>query len=134
LDSNVIVKYLRGEGASADLFDNAIRAKVRLAINPIVLQELFAIAEVRRQPELLDALQRDLAVLPVDFTRSAHVLERVSALRNRIAHSNDVLIFGSAADCDYFVTYDQDFAAIAVEGRPKIVTPEQLLLELEARG
>lgn len=130
LDSNVIVKYLRGERPSARLFDQAVRAKVRLAINPIVLQEIFAIAEVRRRPELLDSLQRDLAVLPVDFARSADVLERASGLRNRIAHSNDILIFGSAVDCDYFVTYDRDFATIATGDRPKVVTPEQLVDEL----
>ena len=131
LDSNVIVKYLRGDGASARLFDRRVRSRVRLAINPIVLQELFAIAEVRRRPKLLGTLQKKLTVLPIDFARSAQMLTRVSGFRNQIAHSNDLLIFGSAADCDYLVTYDYDFATIPTEGRPKVVTPEQLLEELE---
>jgi predicted nucleic acid-binding protein len=130
LDSNVIISYLRGEPASVRLFDAATRARVRLATSPIVLQELFAAAEIRQHPELLDALQRDLTIIPVDFFRSVELLSRVSDLRNRIAHSNDVLVYGSAGECDYFVTYDKHFAAVASKDRPKVVTPEDLLSEV----
>ena len=133
LDSNVILKYLRGEGASSRLFDSSFRTRVRLTTSPIVLQELFAAAEIRRRPELLDQLQRQLMIIPVDFLRSAHILERVSDLRNRMAHSNDVLNFGSAGECDYFVTYDKDYSAVALEDRPKVVTPDQLLHEIAGK-
>jgi predicted nucleic acid-binding protein len=130
LDSNVIVEFLRGRDPSTHLFAEDVRSRLQLVTNPIVLQELFALDEIRRQPELLDKLQSELTVLPVDFATSAQLLESVSTLRNRIAHSNDLLIFGSAANCDYFVTYDRDFSAIPSPGKPKVVTPAQLLQEL----
>jgi predicted nucleic acid-binding protein len=130
LDSNVIIEFLRGRDPSTHLFAEDVRSRLQLAINPIVLQELFALDEIRRKPELLDKLLSELTVLPVDFAYSARLLDAASALRNRIAHSNDLLIFGSAADCDYFVTYDRDFAAIPSSGKPKVVTPAQLLKEL----
>jgi predicted nucleic acid-binding protein len=132
LDSDVIVEFLRGRDPSTHLFADDVRSRLQLATSPIVFQELFALDEIRRKPELLDQLQRELTVLPVDFASSARLLERASALRNRIAHSNDLLIFGSAAtaNCDYFVTYDRHIAAIPSSGKPKIVTPEQLLQEL----
>lgn len=42
LDTNVVAAYLRGESPSSYLFSNEILGKVRFAINPIVLQELFS--------------------------------------------------------------------------------------------
>lgn len=134
LDSNVIIFMLQGKKPSITLFDDEVRKKVRLAINPIVYQEIFALDEVRRNPTLFEHLQTGLTVLPVDFARSSEILARNRDFRNQLAHSNDVLILGSAITCDYFVTYDQEFFRLPIPENLKVVTPEQLLENLGMRS
>jgi predicted nucleic acid-binding protein len=133
LDTNVVAAYLRGESASSRLFSNEVLSKVRLAINPIVLQELFFLAETRKHPEIVDNLQREVRVLPVNFEKAEEYLQEATTLRNRLTHSNDVLILSSAAECDYLVTYDQALRSLSTS-KPQIVTPEQLLAQLGSNG
>ncbi|WP_236140881.1 type II toxin-antitoxin system VapC family toxin [Nostoc sp. CMAA1605] len=132
LDTNVVAAYLRGESPSSNLFSQEILKKVRLAINPIVLQELFSLTDTRKHPEALEELQQEVSVLPLNLEKAEEYLKNASSLRNHLAHSNDVLILSSAADCDYLVTYDQAFRFLS-NIKPQVVTPEQLLSQLEAQ-
>jgi len=133
LDTNVIAAYLRGESPSSEIFSPAVLKQVRLAINPVVLQELFFLVESSKNPEILDELQEEVNVIPVNLQKAEEYLKYAADLRNRIAHSNDVLILSSAAECDYLVTYDKALSKALGSlstSKPQIVTPEQLLSEL----
>ncbi|MDZ8109830.1 MAG: PIN domain-containing protein [Nostoc sp. DedQUE12a] len=136
LDTNVVVSYLRGEPSSSHLFSNEILGKVRLAINSIVLQELFFLAETRKRPEILDQLQQEASLLPLNIEKAEEYLKHAVNLRNQIAHSNDILILSSAVDCDYLVTYDQalkkTLSSLSTD-KPQVVTPEQLISQLESK-
>ncbi|MGG6268554.1 type II toxin-antitoxin system VapC family toxin [Leptolyngbya sp. AN03gr2] len=136
LDTNVVVSYLRGESPSSRLFSHDIIDKVHLAINPVVLQELFLLSETRDRPEALDEIQQEVTLLPLNLEKAEEYLKQAADLRNRIAHSNDVLILSSASDCDYLVTYDQALKktlASLSTGKPEVVTPEQLISQLTAK-
>lgn len=136
LDTNVVASYLRGEPSSSHLFSSEIIEKVHLAINPIVLQELFFLAETRKHPEILDEIQQEVRLLPLNFEKVEEYLKQAANLRNRIAHSNDVLILSSAAGCDYLVTYDQALKKTLSSlstSKPQVVTPEQLISQLESK-
>ncbi|MBD2168936.1 PIN domain-containing protein [Calothrix membranacea FACHB-236] len=132
LDTNVVAAYLRGELPSSHLFSGEVLGKVNLAINPIVLQELFFLAETRNHPEMLKELQEEVSVLPLNLEKAEEYLKQASNLRNRIAHSNDILILSSAAECDYLVTYDQALRSLTTS-KPQVVTPEQLLSQLGSK-
>jgi predicted nucleic acid-binding protein len=132
LDTNVVAAYLRGESPSSQLFSSEMLKKVHLAINPIVLQELFFLTESHKHPETLDELQKEITILPLNLEKAEEYLEQATTLRNRIAHSNDVLILSSAAECDYLVTYDQALRSLPT-GKPQVVTPEQLLSHLGSK-
>lgn len=134
LDTNVIVAYLEGKEPSARLFDDQVLHKVRLATNPIVLQEILTLAHVREDPEQLRQIRQRLEILPVNFERAESLLPHVTALRNRLAHSNDILIMSSAVTCDFLVTYDLAFRGAEVSGRPQILTPEEFFALIGAPG
>lgn len=129
LDTNVVAAYLRGESPSSHIFSHEVLEKVRLAINPIVLQELLFLAETRKHPEIVQELQKEVNVLPLNLDKAEEYLKQANNLRNRLAHSNDILILSSAADCDYLVTYDQALRSLS-SSKPQIITPEQLLSQL----
>lgn len=129
LDTNVLAAYLRGESPSSNLFSQEILKQVRLAINPVVLQELVFLTETHKNPELLNELQEDVDVIPVNLEKAEEYLQYAANLRNRIAHSNDILILSSAAECDYLVTYDKALRSLSTN-KPQVVTPEQLLSQL----
>lgn len=130
LDTNVVASYLRGDPSSSYIFSDEIIEKVHLAINPIVLQELFFLGEARNHPGALDEIQQEVRLLPLNLEKAEEYLKSATTLRNRVAHSNDVLILSSASDCDYLVTYDKllkkTLASLSPE-KPKVVTPEQLV-------
>lgn len=129
LDTNVVAAYLRGESPSSRIFSQDMLKKVRLAINSIVLQEIFFLGETRKHPEIIDKLQHEVKVLPVNLEKAEEYLENANNLRNRLAHSNDILILSSAAECDYLVTYNQALMSLS-SNKPQVVTPEQLLTQL----
>lgn len=136
LDTNVVASYLRGESPSSHLFSRGIIEKVHLAINPIVLQELFFLAETRKHPEILNEIQQEVRLLPLNLEKAEEYLKQAANLRNRIDHSNDVLILSSASDCDYLVTYDQALKKALSSlstGKPEVVTPEQLISQLTSK-
>ncbi len=136
LDTNVLASYLRGESPSSRLFSREISDRVHFAINPIVLQELFSLSEIRKHPEMLDEIQHEVRLIPLNLEKADEYLRQAANLRNRIAHSNDILILSSAADCDYLVTYDKALTNVLnplSHSRPKVVTPEQLIAQIESK-
>lgn len=131
LDTNVIVGYLRGEAAAARLFAAEADGRIRFAVNPIILQELLLAADAAGDPAF-ERVRDHLRVLPVDYAKAELLLESVRALRNRIAHSNDILILSSADDCDFLVTRDAGIKTLAIAEKPQVVTPEELVIQLRA--
>jgi predicted nucleic acid-binding protein len=131
LDTDVIIGYLRGEATAVQLFSAEAKGRLRFAVNPIVLQELLLAADAARNPEF-EHIRDHLRVLPVDYAKAELLLERVRALRNRIAHSNDILILSSADDCDFLVTRDVGMMNLATADKPQVVTPEELIIQLRA--
>jgi predicted nucleic acid-binding protein len=129
LDTSVITAILRGQGAAPRLLSEDVTRRVQFAVNPIVLQELLHLPDARANSELLEAIRRNWQILPIDEEAFSAFLRDAQALRNRAIHSNDLLILGSAAECDYLVTYDRDLMLVASD-RPIILTPEQFLDEL----
>lgn len=123
LDSNVVIDYLNG---NIDwLFDPAALARVRYAINPVVFQETVLAANVTEHPERLDTVRARAEMLPVQFDRAQGLLPRARELRSRGLHSNDVLMFSSAADCDYLVTRDAMIGKLADDGKPLVLSPKE---------
>jgi predicted nucleic acid-binding protein len=127
LDTNVIIGYLRGKPSESRLFSDALSGRFRYAINPIVASELLLAGGARQQPRDLESLRNRLELLPINEAEVLLALPRIRGLRNRLAHSNDVLIFSSAAECDYLITRDEDFKHIVETDRPRVVTPEEFL-------
>ena len=66
-------------------------------------------------------------------TSLTELLARAKAIRDRVVHSNDLLIASSANDSDYILTYDADLQSKLVTGNAIAVTPEQFLHELESQ-
>jgi predicted nucleic acid-binding protein len=131
LDSNVIVAYLQGEQSAAQLFSAETEGLIRFAINPIVLQELLLAADAAGRPEF-ERIRDHFRVLPIDFGKAEALLPQVRALRNRLAHSNDILILSSAAECDFLVTQDMLLKSLVTTDKPQVVTPEELATRLRA--
>jgi len=129
LDTNVIVEFLRGEPSAAELFSAEAEGRIRFAINPIVLQELLLAADAAGRPEF-ERIRDHLKVLPVDFAKAEALLPRARGLRNRVVHSNDILILSSADECDFLVTKDTGFKTLVSSGKPLVVTPEELITRL----
>jgi predicted nucleic acid-binding protein len=131
LDTSVIVGYLQGDVPSAQLFSAEAEGRIRFAVNAIVLQELLLAADATGRPEF-ERIRDHLRVLPVDFAKAEALLPRVRALRNRLAHSNDILILSSADECDFLVTKDAILKNLVTAERPQVVTPEELVVQLRA--
>ena len=131
LDTNVIIGYLRGDSSAAQLFSAEADGRIRFAVNPIVLQELLLAADAAGRPEF-ERIRDHLRVLPVDIAKAEALLPRVRDLRNRLAHSNDILILSSADACDFLVTSDVLLKDLVLAGKPQVVTPEELVTHLRA--
>ena len=140
LDTQVILDYLRGKPAAVRLFDSEAANRLRLAINPIVAQELLLSADDAVRPALGKIVER-MKMLPVDFAKvekmvseAARALQALPAesprLKKRLAHSNDFIILSSADECDFLVTYDDQLKDLAVGLRPEVVTPKELIARL----
>jgi predicted nucleic acid-binding protein len=131
LDSNVIIAYLQGEESATQLFLAEAEGRIRFAINPIVLQELLLAANAASRPEF-ERIRDHFRVLPIDFGKAEAMLPQVRALRNRLTHSNDLLILSSAAECDFLVTRDTLLKNFVTTGKPQVVTPEEFATRLRA--
>ncbi|HEX4772979.1 MAG TPA: PIN domain-containing protein [Bryobacteraceae bacterium] len=131
LDTSVILAFLQGDSSAAELFSAESQGRIRFAVNPIVLQELLLTADLAGEPEF-GRIREHLRVLPVDFSKAEALIPAIRDLRNRIVHSNDVLILSSAYECDFLVTKDSLLEKVASTGKPKILTPEEFATHLRA--
>lgn len=131
LDTNVIVGYLRGDPTAAQLFSAEAGGRIRVAVNPIVLQELLLAADAATDPAF-EGIRDHLRVLPVDYGKAEVLLQKLRVLRNRIVHTNDILIVSSADDCDFLVTRDAGLKKLVTAEKPQVVTPEELVTHLRA--
>jgi predicted nucleic acid-binding protein len=134
LDTSALAAYFDGKGAAAHLFDREILARTRYAVNPIVLQEILLLADEQRRTRLAELAEERLSILPIDPEKAIKVSERVRGLRNRIAHSNDVLVFASAEDCDYLITDDDLLAQLSGVRGPEVLTVDQFLDRLSVHA
>ena len=131
LDTSVILAFLQGDSSAAELFSAEAQGRIRFAVNPIVLQELLLTADLAGQPEF-ERIREHLQILPVDFSKAEALIPTIRDLRNRIVHSNDVLILSSADECDFLVTKDLLLKRVASTGKPKVLTPEEFATHLQA--
>lgn len=127
LDSNVVLKYLRGKDDVEFLFSSETLSKVTYSVNPIVIQEILL-----SQPEYpkrnLDEFKNHLEIKELNKEVSDEILSRVRQIRNKIVHTNDLLILGSAADCDYILTSDKDLLDLSTEHKVEgvnAITPQE---------
>lgn len=134
VDASVIAAYLAGQEAPAHLFNDGYRDRVRFAVDPVVMQEVLSLPQVQASPKLLENVRDRLGfeLLPLNVDRSEQLLRRAKALRNRVAHSSDLLVAASAADCDYLITYDSTFRELLADTRTRVVTPEDFLALMAA--
>jgi predicted nucleic acid-binding protein len=131
LDTNVILAYLQGDPSAAQLFSVEESGRIRFAVNPIVLQELLLATDAADRPEL-ERIRDHVRVLPLDITKSEALLPRARAVKNRLAHANDILILSSADECDFLVTTDVLLKNLATSPKLRVVTPEELVTQLRA--
>jgi predicted nucleic acid-binding protein len=132
LDTNVIIGYLHGDPSVAKLFSAEANGRIRFAVNPIVLQELLLAGDAVGRPEF-DRIRDHLRVLPLDLAKAEALVPRAQALRNRLAHANDILIVSSADECDFLVTTrDMLLRTLVTDQKPQVVTPEELVGQLRA--
>ena len=131
LDTSVIIEYLRGEASAEKLFAAEANGRIRVAINPIVLQELLLSEDIARRPNF-DRIRKSLLVLPLDLAKAEALVPRIRALRSHLAHSNDVLILSSADECDFLVTNDTQLKDLVASHKPEVVTAAELVTRLRA--
>jgi predicted nucleic acid-binding protein len=131
LDTNVILGYLRGDPSVAQVFSAEESGRIRFAVNPIVIQELLLATAATDNPAL-ERIRDHLHILPVNIARAEALLPEVRALRNRLAHANDILILSSADECDFLVTSDMLLKNLVTSPKPRVVTPEELVTYLRA--
>jgi predicted nucleic acid-binding protein len=131
LDASVIIGYVRGDPAAVQLFSAEAAGRIRVAVNGIVLQELLLAGDIANRPEF-EQIRDHLRVLPVDLAKAEALVPRARSLRNRLAHSNDILIVSSADECDFLVTSDLLLKGLVMAERPQVVTPEELVARLRA--
>ncbi|HUS05110.1 MAG TPA: PIN domain-containing protein [Bryobacteraceae bacterium] len=131
LDTSVIMGYLRGEPSAAPVFSAEASGRIRFAVNPIVLQELLLAADAVGLSEFA-GIRDHLRVLPIDYEKVEALVPRVRALRNRLAHSNNILILSSASVCDFLVTRDAGIKTLVTAEKPNVVTPEEFVTYLRA--
>ncbi len=127
VDVSVIAAYLTGGDAVLQVFDDGYRRRVRFAADPVVLQEVLTLPQIRESPQLLETVvdRLNCEILPLDIGRSQQLLGWAKALHNRLVHSSGVLVPASAGDCDYLITYDRGLKELIEGDRPRVVTPEQ---------
>jgi len=139
LDSSAIVSFLAGRGAAAHLFDDKITSQVRFAINPVVIQEL--VLRSGAEPKLFTVDNLDdllsahgVAVLEPNLVNSQSVIENATKMRNKMFHSNDILILASALDCDYVVTEDSALYQLLGNKDPPVITTPNKFIDMLSRN
>jgi predicted nucleic acid-binding protein len=133
LDSNVLLAAIRGEQGARRLFSPEAEQYATYVVNPVVLQELLLASAAAEGKVDLDELTKHFEVISADVLSDPGVLAYVRQLRNRVAHTNDLLILGSARTCDILLTYDQGLLTLGDFAEVATATPEQFLEGLQVR-
>jgi predicted nucleic acid-binding protein len=126
LDTSVILGYIRGDPVAVQLFSAQAAGRIQVAVNPIVLQELLLATDGASRPKF-EQIRDHLRVLPLDLAKAEALLPQFRSLRNRLAHSNDVLILSSAFECDFIATNDALLGNLVTAKKPQVVTPDDSL-------
>jgi predicted nucleic acid-binding protein len=134
LDTSVLVEALRGGRNANALFTSAPEQAATYVVNPVVVQELLLVSAAAETKMDLNELIQHLHVLDTEALLSPEMLVNIREMRNRLAHTNDLLILGAAHDCDFLLTYDQDLLALGDAAGVATRTPEDFLAELGAES
>jgi len=128
LDTNVVISYLMNRGAAAQIFDERISSHTRYVINPIVMQELLLIGDSTLRSKVASMIDDNhIAIADLRPDLSEVYINKARQLRNRLIHTNDLLILSSASQCDYFVTDDMGYQRLVQDERPNIITAEKFV-------
>ena len=127
LDSNVVLKYLRANEDVEFLFSSETLSKVTYCVNPIVIQEIL-LAQPAYPKRNLDEFKNYLEIKELNKEASDEIFSRVKQIRNKIVHTNDLLILGSAAECDFIITSDKDILDLTTQDNVEgvnAITPQE---------
>lgn len=130
IDTNVLLGALRGDWWSQQLFTPAAEEYATYVINSVVLQELLLASSASEPGVDLDAITRNFEVITADVLADPEVFAYVRRLRNRVMHTNDLLILGSARSCDILLTHDRELLALGDAAQVATATPEKFLRDL----
>ncbi len=127
LDTNILLSALRGDEWPKRLFTPDAEQYARYVVNPVVLQELLLATAATAPGVDIDGVTRHLEIIDAKLDEDSEVLAHARGLRNQAVHVNDLLILGSARDCDVLLTNDQDLMNLGQDARVRMATPEQFL-------
>jgi predicted nucleic acid-binding protein len=133
LDTNVLLGALHGREGPRRLFSPQVERYATYVVNPVVLQELLLASAATEPGANLDELTEHFELISADVLTKPEVLAYVRQLRNRVMHTNDLLIMGSARNCDILLTYDEELLALGDAAEVATATPEQFLDGLGVR-
>jgi len=131
VDTNVLVEYLKGSTPESSLFSDKMLRRFRFAINPIVASEILLAADAKEHTDKLDKIQDVLEILPVNDAELGLFSKKMREFRNKMVHSNEILISSTAAECDYLLTEDQIFKNLFETEKPVILTTEEFIQNVE---
>ncbi len=131
LDANVLLEYIRGKAELQRLFSREVRDRAAFAINGVVLQELLLARDDLPGGRDLTTVVPYLEVLDAGVDLSPETVAELRQLRNRVMHTNDVLILAGARSCDVLLTYDRQLLSAGAAAAVRSETPEEFLEELD---
>jgi predicted nucleic acid-binding protein len=130
LDSSVLIEALKGRPGAIALFRRKPERDISYVVSPVVIQELLLVHTATNYKSDPDELLQHVHVLNIETPVSPEVLTNIRQVRNRLAHTNDLLILDSARDCDLFLTYDADLLSLGNASGVAAKIPEDFLEEL----
>jgi predicted nucleic acid-binding protein len=127
LDTSILFSYFRNEKDVMKLFSKEMLEKVQYIINPIVYQELILAGDRIKEKIEFKKIEDHVKMVQIDTSKMDIDHKRVREFRNRIVHTNDVLILQTAiSECDYLLTLDQFLINIGKEIKTlKVVSPNE---------
>lgn len=128
----MLLEYIRGKAELQRLFSQEVRERAAFAVNGIVLQELLLAHDNALGGRDLTSVVSYLEVVDAGVDLSApETIAELRHLRDRVMHTNDVLILAGARSCDVLLTYDQELLDAAPDAAVRSETPEEFLDELD---
>jgi len=130
LDTSVFIRLFKGTRSLWELFSEQVLERFTYVTSPVVYQELLLAVERSHEQINLEVVEEYVQLLPLDYLDSSDELRnQIRQLRNRVFHSNDVLIIGSVLNsgCRYLLTYDNALIKAAEGLDFTAVTPEKFM-------